>query len=325
MPMAASPSGEPVSAPVTSDAVALVVDSRCELGECVLWCDRREALLWTDIPNGRLWAHTPHNGATLHWDFPGRLGCFAFCSDGRVLLGMAKGLFLADPLAGDDTADRGVLQSMGLALHRVADVEPERNDTRINDGRSDRHGNFVFGTKHEGGQGAHGGYYQFSFDRGLRRLALPGATIPNSICFSLDGRTMYFCDSCVPEILCCDYDPEHAAVSRVRVFTRLDAEGASPDGSIIDAENHLWNAQWAAGRVVRYRPDGSMERTITVPAINPSCCALGGKAFDQLYITTAREEMDPDALMRTPQAGGVYGLHLPDVRGVPENRVLVAA
>jgi sugar lactone lactonase YvrE len=305
--------------------VALVVDSRCELGECVLWCDRREALLWTDIPNGRLWAHTPHNGATLHWDFPGRLGCFAFCSDGRVLLGMAKGLFLADPLAGDDTADRGVLQSMGLALHRVADVEPERNDTRINDGRSDRHGNFVFGTKHEGGQGAHGGYYQFSFDRGLRRLALPGATIPNSICFSLDGRTMYFCDSCVPEILCCDYDAEQASVSRVRVFARVDVEGASPDGSIIDAEDCLWNAQWAAGRVVRYRPDGSMERTITVPAINPSCCAFGGRAFDQLYITTAREEMDADALMRTPHAGGVYGLRLPDVHGVPENRVLVAA
>jgi L-arabinonolactonase len=68
-----------------------------------------------------------------------------------------------------------------------------------------------------------------------------------------------------------------------------------------------------------------MERTITVPAINPSCCSLGGTTFDQLYITTAREEMDADALMRTPHAGGVYGLRLQDVRGVPENRVLVTA
>jgi L-arabinonolactonase len=314
-----------VSTAVISGAAELVVDSRCELGECVLWCDRREALLWTDIPRGRLWAHAPDTGTTLHWNLPGRLGCFALCSDGRVLLGMAKGLFLADPLPGHGTAHRGAGQTTGLALQHVADVEPEREDTRINDGRSDRHGNFVFGTKYEGGQGEHGSYYQFSFARGLRRLALPGATIPNSICFSLDGRTMYFCDSCVPEILCCDYDAEQASVSRVRVFARVDVEGASPDGSIIDAEDCLWNAQWAAGRVVRYRPDGSMERTITVPVINPSCCALGGKSFDQLYITTAREEMDADALMRTPHAGGVYGLRLQDVRGVPENRVLAAA
>jgi L-arabinonolactonase len=314
-----------VSTAVISGATELVVDSRCELGECVLWCERRQALLWTDIPNGRLWAHAPNTGTTQHWDLPERLGCFALCSDGRVLLGMAKGLFLADPLSADGTTDRGAVQSTGLALQYVTDVEPEREDTRINDGRSDRHGNFVFGTKYEGGQGAHGSYYQFSFAHGLRRLALPGATIPNSICFSLDGRTMYFCDSCAPEILCCDYDAEQASVSRVRVFARVDAEGASPDGSIIDAEDCLWNAQWAAGRVVRYRPDGSMERTITVPAINPSCCSLGGTTFDQLYITTAREEMDADALMRTPHAGGVYGLRLQDVRGVPENRVLVTA
>lgn len=322
--MAALPSGDPVSTPSTPGAAELVVDSRCELGECVLWCDRFETLLWTDIPNGRLWAHTPDAGATRYWDLPARLGCFGLCSDGRVLLGMAKGLFLADPFP-NEAGDRGAVHNPRLALQPVADVEPERDDTRVNDGRADRHGNFVFGTKHEGKQGAPGSYYQFSFVHGLRRLALPGATIPNSICFSLDGRTMYFCDSRVPEILCCDYDAGQAAVSSVRVFARIDIEGASPDGSVIDAEDCLWNAQWGAGRVARYRPDGSMERTITVPAINPSCCAFGGKSLDQLYITTAREEMDADALLRTPHAGGVYGLRVPDVRGVPENRVLVAA
>lgn len=330
--MAALPSGDAVSTPAASSAVpTLAIDSRCELGECVLWCDSRAALLWTDIVRGRLWAHVPGTGATAYWDLPARLGCFALCSDGRLLLGLAKGLFLADPLPVDAmmadprAAARDVERSTRLALQHVVDVEPERDDTRINDGRSDRHGNFVFGTKHEGEQGAPGSYYQFSFERGLRRLALPGAAIPNSICFSHDGRTMYFCDSRNPEILCCDYEPEHAMVSGVRTFARIDDEAASPDGSVIDAEGFLWNAQWGAGRIVRYRPDGGIERTITVPAINPSCCTFGGKAFDELYVTTAREDMDADALARSPHAGGVYRLRLHDVRGIPESRTKAAA
>ncbi|HEV8694636.1 MAG TPA: SMP-30/gluconolactonase/LRE family protein [Lysobacter sp.] len=294
----------------------LAVDSRCELGECVLWCERRGALFWTDILLGRLWMHVPDTGFTTHWDLPERLGCFALCDDGQLLLGVAKGLFLADPGHARDTI---------LTLRHVADVEWERNDTRINDGRSDRHGNFVFGTKRESDSGAPGSYYQFSFRHGLRRLALPGAAIPNSICFSRDGRTMYFCDSRNPEILCCDYDPDPAAVSNIRVFVRVDAAGASPDGSIIDAEGCLWNAQWGAGRVVRYRPDGSVERVISIPVVNPSCCTLGGSAFDQLYVTTAREDMDADALTRMPQAGGVYRLPLTDARGLPESRTAAAS
>lgn len=317
MPTAASPSGEEVSAHAAAELVAaLAIDSRCELGECVLWCERRRALYWTDILPGRLWVHLPDSGATMHCDVPQPLGCFGLCSDGQLLLGLAKGLFLTDPGGALDTA---------LTLRHVVDVECERGDTRINDGRSDRHGNFVFGTKREGDSGALGNYYQFSFSRGLRRLAVPGAAIPNSICFSRDGRTMYFCDSRNPEILCCDYDPDQATIADVRVFAHVDADGASPDGSIIDAEGHLWNAQWGAGRVVRYRPDGGVERIVTVPVTNPSCCTLGGTGFDQLYVTTAREDMDAAALARMPHAGGVYHLSLPGVRGLPESRTLVDA
>jgi sugar lactone lactonase YvrE len=296
-------------------AAALVVDSRCELGECVLWCERRGALFWTDITSARLWMHVPDSGITRHWNLPERLGCFALCDDGQLLLGLAKGLSLTNiDGAGGDV----------LALRRVAEVERERDDTRINDGRSDRHGNFVFGTKTERSDAAPGHFYQFSFARGLRRLALPAAAIPNSICFSIDGRTMYFCDSRRREILRCDYDAERAAVSGVRVFTRVDAEGASPDGSIIDAAGCLWNAQWGAARVVRYRPDGSIDRIVPIPARNPSCCTFGGMAFDQLYVTTAREDMSDDELVRMPHAGGIYRLPTVGARGLPEARTVTA-
>jgi sugar lactone lactonase YvrE len=180
----------------------LEVDCRCALGECVLWSPRLQALFWTDITRGQLWTRRPEDGVARHWDVHAKLGCFGFCSDGRVLLGLAKGLSLAEFGSGD------------LRLTHLVDVEADIDHTRVNDGRADRHGNFVFGTKSDRDDTARPRQLVPVFlPPGLRCLALPPAAIPNSICFSHDGDTLYFCDSRVPEVLCCDYEPESAQVS----------------------------------------------------------------------------------------------------------------
>lgn len=302
---------------------ALLVDSRCELGECVLWDERRAALFWTDITGQRLWMHQPASGKTRRWSVPQRLGCLGLCDDGQLLLGLAKGLYQAgiEPLP--DAIQLDAFDDIALPLTSVVDVERETSNTRINDGRCDRNGNFVFGTKDEGQGAPRGRFYQFSFAHGLRVLDLPPAAIPNSICFSPDGGTLYFCDSVSPRILCCGYDAERASVGEVREFARVPA-GASPDGSVVDAEGSVWNAQWGAGRVARYGTDGRLERTVAVPVKNPSCCTLGGADFDVLYISTAREDMDAAELAAMPHAGGLYAVPVPGMRGLPESRVTTA-
>lgn len=303
-----------------SSLAALAVDSRCALGESILWCERRAALFWADIDAAQLWMHLPGTNSTRHWPLPERLGSLALCEDGQLLLGLAKGLYLADIASALEMATPAP-----LPLRHLHDVEAESLETRINDGRSDRHGNFVFGTKSERADRAPvGSFYQYSIRYGLRRLSLPGVSIPNSICFSADGATLYYCDSLQPRILCCDYDARAAAVSNSRVFVELDHPEASPDGSVIDAEGHLWNAQWGASRVVRYRPDGHVERIVEVPVTQPSCCAIGGDGFDQLYITSARAELDPATLARVPASGGVFQLRLPLALGLPESRVAIS-
>lgn len=294
----------------------LAFDSRCTLGESILWCERRAALFWTDIDASRLWMHTPYGGTSRCWSLPDRLGCLALGRWGHLLLGLAKGLYVADIDAATDTA---------LPLTQVAEVERANADTRINDGRADRHGNFVFGTKSERADGAAiGSFYQYSSRHGLRRLGLPKAAIPNSICFSPDGSTMYYCDSPQRRILRCDYDAKTATVFHQRVFVELDHPDAEPDGSIIDAEGCLWNAQWGAGQVVRYRPDGSVDRVIAVPASQPSCCTIGGAAYDRLYITSARTGLDEAALAAFPASGGVFQWPLQRALGLPESRVEIA-
>ena len=314
--MAAWPNGEPVNAAGSHVLTAnLAVDSRCLLGEGILWCQHHAALLWVDIEASRLWMHSPQEQRTWHWNLHEKLACLALGDDGRLLLGLANGLYVADLDAA--TANE-------LPVRHLMAVELDLPDTRLNDGRADRHGNFVFGTKSERADHAViGSFYQYSARHGLRRLALPHAAIPNSICFSLDGLTLYYCDSVQPRIQCCDYAAETAAVSNLRTFAEVDHPDASPDGSLIDAEGCLWNAQWGASRVVRYRADGQLDRIVELPVSQPSCCMIGGIDYDQLYVTTAREGLSAQALAQTPTAGGVFQLPLLRRLGVPESKVIL--
>jgi L-arabinonolactonase len=288
----------------------LFVDARCTLGEGIVWDERRRALLWTDIEGARLWMRRPEDAVAQTWALPDRLGSLAVCESGDLLLALAKGLYLADF---DPARD-------GLPLTMLIHVEADSPRTRINDGRTDRDGNFVFGTMDDREHSAAiGSFYQYSSRRGLRRLDLGHVAIANSICFSLDGRTMYFCDSPQRRIMQCRYDANAAAISDVRVFADFGSDQHFPDGSVIDAEGCLWNAEWGSGVVRRYSLAGAIDREITLPAKNPTCLAFGGPDLDHVYITSARQEMSEDELARTADAGGVYRAFAGGLRGVADS------
>lgn len=269
---------------------AVLVDSRNTLGEGATWCDATHALYWTDIEGACLWRCRADGSDLAQWPMPERLACFALTHDPDVLLvGLATHLAFFDLRSG--------------AFTRIVDVEPEL-PTRLNDGRCDPFGAFVFGMKDEGGDPprAIGGFYRLNPDLTLERLALPAAAIANSIAFSPDGTKMVFCDSLVREILVCDYS--RAGVAGVRTFARLTDADGDPDGSTMDRDGGLWNAQWGGRRVVRYAADGVETERIAVPTAQPSCAALDGDG--RLYVTSARVGLSDDALESDADAGGVF-------------------
>jgi sugar lactone lactonase YvrE len=144
-----------------------------------------------------------------------------------------------------------------------------------------------------------------------------GIRIPNSICFSPDGRTAYFTDA-GPAIVRCALDPETGLpVGAWEEFYRMDGLGG-PDGSVVDSEGFIWNARWGGGAVIRISPDGKLDQVIEVPGVTRvSCPAFGGDDYRTLYITTAREHMTPEELEREPHAGSVFAVSI-DVPGLPE-------
>jgi sugar lactone lactonase YvrE len=264
-----------------------------------VWDAARGALRWTDIEQREIWRFDPLSGECSKQRVADRVGFFAIAADGRLLLGQYKTLILD-----------------GVTL---ADVEPDLRGTRINDGRTDRAGNVVFGTMSEGREHPRiGSFYQYSSAHGLRRLDLDNPGIANSICFSPDGATMWFADSPQRTIWACDYDAASARVSRVRVFVEFAPGTGVPDGSIVDADGCLWNAVWGAGEVRRYTADGRLDRTVRIPTKNPTCPAFGGADLRTLYVTTSRQEHSDAELEAMPQAGGVFSARIPDVRGLPD-------
>ncbi|MEO7190822.1 MAG: SMP-30/gluconolactonase/LRE family protein [Vicinamibacterales bacterium] len=299
---------------VERQVAALLVDSQCALGEGLVWCGARHAWIWTDIDGSRIWFHRPSDGRTASWRAPDRVGSFVLCESGGLLLALTNGLAMADiDLSGSEGADA----LLGGA--RLDSVEAEISTTRINDGRTDRHGAFVFGTYNEPEDASIGSLYQYSTDRGLRRLDLGHVTTTNSICFSRGGETMYFCDSPQRRIMCCDYDSARAAVSNVRTFVEFRVDQGMPDGSVIDTDGGLWNAEWGAGVVRRYDERGQITHEVTVAATHPTCPAFGGAGLNDLAITSARKATPAAELARTPAAGGLFHTRVAGVRGIPES------
>ncbi|BAN24103.1 SMP-30/gluconolactonase/LRE family protein [Caballeronia insecticola] len=283
-----------------STRARLLVDSQCSLGEGATWCAASGRFWWTDIEGKALWRYDPRDGKSASFPMPERLACFSPCADARfLLLGLASRLAFYEIATGE--------------IETITEVEPDL-PTRLNDGRCDREGRFVFGTKHdvEDAQPV-GGFYRLNGDLSLERLPLGACAISNSIGFSPDGATMYYCDSPTRQIRVCDYP----SFARDRVFVELTDATGVPDGSIVDAQGGLWNAQWGGARVVCYAPDGRESARIDVPTAQPSCVAFGGPDFGTLYVTSARIGLDDRAVQSDTHAGGVF-VAMPGVRGVAE-------
>lgn len=278
------------------------------LGEGIVWCAHARALYWTDIQSAMLWRYRPADGSSASWPMPERLASFALCErPDWLLLGLASRLAFLHLPSG--------------RLETICEVEPELS-TRLNDGVCDREGRFVFGTLHEPADGGPkqpiASFYRLDTDLSLHRLALDRVAISNSLAFSPDGRTMYFCDSPTRIIRRCAYHAD-GAPGVAEDWLDLRAIAGEPDGSTVDADGGLWNAQWGMGRVVRYLPDGREDLVVTVPAHQPTRPALGGDALDTLYVTSARDGLSTEALRDDPQAGHLFALKLA-VHGLPEAR-----
>lgn len=282
--------------------VEVAVRGADQLGECPLWDEREAMLWWVDARFPAVKRLDPATGAVMMLVLPEIVGSLALRDAGGMLAATKSGIHLLDPASG--------------ALEAKVNPETHLPDNRFNDGRCDRAGRFWAGTMSHVNRDPTGSLYRFDADFACTKLR-NAIIIPNSLAFSPDGRTMYFADTNRHTIWAYDYDPASGAATRERVFA--DTGAGRPDGSCVDAEGCLWNADYGASRVVRYTPAGEVDRTYALPVTNVTCCCFGGEDLGTLYITTATQRLSPEELARQPLAGSLFALR-PGVQGLPESR-----
>ncbi|NUX55807.1 SMP-30/gluconolactonase/LRE family protein [Paraburkholderia youngii] len=282
-------------------------------GESPVWRAAEQALYWVDIPARKIVRGSLETGKRTEWLLPEQVACIAFDHAGTVLAGCETGLF-AVALADASNAPGG--EPLTASLRKLAAPEFPHGGMRFNDGRCDRQGRFWAGTMVMDMAAAipGGSLYRFDEKGVLSSPVVDSLITQNGLGWSPDGTTMYLSDSHPLRrlIWAFDYDVDTGEPRNRRVFADLHHYSGRPDGAAVDADGCYWICANDAGLLLRFTPQGKLDRQIPVPAIKPAMCAFGDRDLDTLFVTSIRP-----ANGASEHDGHVFALR-PGVSGLPE-------
>lgn len=268
----------------TATTTALPIPTK---GHGLRWDAARRSWWWTHPQSASLYSWAEEEGSPVRRRFLDAVHTVAPCASGRLLLGFAKKLCLLTlPMRGAS----GKAHLPETTVLCVVDAAEPR--TVIGDGRTDRSGRFVFGTRNIGAdQRPIGSFFQYSAEYGVRRLALPAVVSAGAICFSADGKTLYFADAAHGILHAANYDSDLASVGGLRPFVAAAQSAATVHDALVDQQGCVWIAQGTGGThgaLARHGPDGARLCAIALPDRSPASMAFGGDALDTLMLTGVR-------------------------------------
>ncbi|WP_428391060.1 SMP-30/gluconolactonase/LRE family protein [Lichenicoccus sp.] len=277
------------------------------LGEGPLWDVEEQRLYWIDSFGNQISRCTADGTEIESWDVPAKIGSMALRRNSGAVLSLQTGFHVFDFKTGE------------CAL--IHDPEVHLPGTRLNDGKVDRHGRFVAGSMDMDEAGPNGALYRLDPDLSVHVLE-SGIICSNGPCWSPDGKTFYFTDTWSKEISAYDYGLLTGTLTNKRRFASFEEIGGAPDGATVDAEGFVWSAAVYSGQIVRFAPDGSIDRIIKMPVLNATSVNFGGPKLDVLYVTSMARPPLPRFPEDGPMAGHLFAIHGLGVRGLPEPRFL---
>jgi L-arabinonolactonase len=297
--------------------IECVLECGNHLGEGPVWDVEEGCLYWLDgtgrrVGNPSIWRLDPRTGTTRNWSLDHDVGALALRRGGGAVLALADGFYFFDFASG--------------RLDLVSRVDAGQPRSRLNDGKCDRRGRFFAGGMDDKEELKICSLWRLDADLSVTQVD-QGIICTNGPCWSPDDKTFYLADTFQGEYWAYDYDIATGSLANKRVFTVFSDDAGVADGSTMDEEGCVWNAQLISGDLVRYAPDGTVERRIGMPVRNITSCMFGGGQLDELYVTSMARVKHPAvhdlfAKEARPQflAGSLFKVTGLGVRGLPEPR-----
>ena len=241
--------------------------------------DEQNRLYFSDVQNGGVYRRSP-NG-TIETLIPRRRGVGGIAlNEGGGIVFSGKSLCYWNEKTGQS---RDVLtQWEGKPFKGLNDIQP------------DDHGSIYVGSLEfealSDQKPIPGSLFRVDRDGTASKL-WEGIEVTNGLGFSPDRKHLYHADSTTQAVWVYDVQPDRTVKDR-RVFAKMP-EGW-PDGLAVDAEGGLFVAAVRSGEVVRFKPNGTLDWRMKVPATFVTSLTFGGPDLRDLYIVTADNTEDKE-------------------------------
>ncbi|ASJ70907.1 SMP-30/gluconolactonase/LRE family protein [Granulosicoccus antarcticus] len=279
--------------------VSLAFHGTDELGEGPHWSAPEKTLYWVDIVNPALQSIKMGADGTLdektfiRRQMPEMVGLAVPRVEGGFIAGSESGILAIDPSG---------------KITTLAQPEAHLPDNRFNDGKCDARGRLWASSLSMSDTSEQASLWRIDPDGSLSCM-MDKVNIGNGLGWSDDNRTFYFTDSGKATIYRFDFDLESGTLSNRSVFAGPDKyRKGVPDGLAVDIEGYVWSAQWDGACIIRYAPDGSIDRIINVPVPRPTSCSFGGVDGSTLFVTSARVGLSETQLAEAPLSGSLFAI-----------------
>lgn len=266
------------------------------LGEGAYWHPIDEKLYWVDIKYHQLHSYDPLTQQFSFWQLPGLISAACGMKTGGFIIGFE------DKIAQFNTETE--------VLTILFDT---RSGKRLNDGFVDPAGRFWIGEADDSAQ-SKAMLYRYDPD-GCCTIMEKGLTISNGLDWDVKRHRFYLTDSLLRKIYVYDYDHESGDIRNRRDFVTLSPDEGYPDGMTVDAQGYVWSCFWDGHKVVRYSPEGILDRVIDMPVLRPTKCIFGGAGLNTLFVTSASSNVNSTEQLDKPN-GYTFSINL-DIVGVP--------
>jgi sugar lactone lactonase YvrE len=272
------------------------------LAESPTWHVKDKKLYWIDIAENKLNVLDIKIGENREYQMPGLIGSVVVCAQGGILATVERSLIAMDLSNG--------------RIETIATLIPDnRPDLRVNDGKCDCMGRFWIGVATED-KNKKGKLYRYDIDGQIHEME-DDIIFSNGMGWNPDCSRFYYVDSerhCVYQY---KFESKLGKITARNVLIQFDKKASfKPDGLTVDALGFIWVACFNGGKIIRLKPDGTVDQEFKLPVQRPTSCMFGGDDLKTLFVTSCARDVNESQKLPTP-AGSIFAIST-GISGLPE-------